>query len=88
MSFPSILFGFCLAILFGTGFHLWRGGGLGRLILYIVLALVGFWGGQILAAYMGWTFDMYGDLHLLSATVTCLLGLSIGHWLSPKPLDS
>lgn len=87
MSFPSVLFGFILSILFGSAFHLWRGGSLGRLIIYIVLSVSGFWGGHLIASSLGWTFDLYGDLHLLTGTVTCILVLSIGHWLGPRQVN-
>jgi hypothetical protein len=53
MSLPSILFGVLLSTLYGAAFHLWRGGGLGRLVLYLVLGWIGFWAGQILASSLG-----------------------------------
>ena len=84
MSFPSILFGVCLSVFFGAVFHLWRGGGLGRLVFYLVLAVCGFWAGQLAAAYFHWTFDLYGDLHLFTNTAVCILSLAIGYWLSPR----
>jgi hypothetical protein len=84
MSFPSILFGICLSILFGAAFHLWRGGGLMRFLFYITLAMAGFWAGQFIASTLSWTFDLYGDLHLLTNTVLCFAFLGIGYWLSPR----
>jgi uncharacterized membrane protein YeaQ/YmgE (transglycosylase-associated protein family) len=82
MSIPSILFGVLLSTLYGAAFHLWRGGGLGRLVLYLVLGWIGFWAGQFIASRLGWTFASLGPLHLCMATITSFIFLGIGYWLS------
>lgn len=82
MSLPSILFGVLLSTLYGAAFHLWRGGGLGRLVLYLVLGWIGFWAGQFIASRLGWTFASLGPLHLGMATITSFIFLGIGYWLS------
>jgi hypothetical protein len=82
MTYPSVLFGLLLAILYGAVFHLWRGGGFGKLLLYFVLAIAGFWAGHFLAAYLEWSFDTLGPLHLGTASAGSFLFLFIGHWLS------
>jgi hypothetical protein len=82
MNLPSILFGVVISTLLGAAFHLLRGGGLGRLILYLVLGWVGFWAGQILAMQLGWGFGTLGSLHLGTAILTGLVFLGIGYWLS------
>jgi hypothetical protein len=82
MSLPAFLFGFLISTLYGSAFHFWRGGGLGRLVLYIILAWAGFWTGQFLASRMGWTFGSLGPLHLGMATLVSLAFLGLGYWLS------
>ena len=82
MSLPSILFGLLLSTLYGAVFHLWRGGSLGRLLLYMILGWAGFWSGQLLAARLGWTFGSLGPLHLGMATLLSLIFLAVGYWLS------
>lgn len=82
MNLPSILIGVILSTLYGAAFHLLRGGGPGRLILYLVLGWAGFWAGQILASQAGWTFGSLGSLHLGLATVMSLIFILLGHWLS------
>lgn len=82
MTFPAILLGLLLSTLFGVGFHLWRGGGGGRLILYLVLAWVGFWVGHLVGDQLGWTFSSVGPLRLGMATLTSVIFLGVGHWLS------
>ncbi len=82
MTLPAILFGFLVSTFMGAAFHLWKDGGLFRLVLYVLLAWVGFWGGHILASRLGWTFGSIGPLRFGMAIVGCALILYAGHWLS------
>ena len=82
MPLPSVLFGFLVSTLYGAVFHLWRGGGAGRLLLYLISGWLGFWAGHLLAAQIGWTFFSLGVLHLGLATVTSIVFIFVGHWLS------
>jgi hypothetical protein len=82
MTLPAVLFGVVLSSLFGALFHLWRGGSLGRLLLYIVLSWGGFWGGHALATQMGWSFGSVGSLRVGMGTLGSLLCLGVGYWLS------
>lgn len=87
MSLPSLLIGVLISSLYGAAFHLWRGGGLGRLILYLLLGWAGFWIGHLLAGRLDWTFASLGPLHLGLATITSLAFLLLGHWLSLVEVD-
>jgi hypothetical protein len=82
MTLPSILLGLLFSTLFGALFHLWRGGGAGRLILYFVLSLAGFWLGHAAGGSLGWTFAALGPLNLGMAVLGCALFLFAGDWLS------
>lgn len=82
MSFPSFLLGAVIASLFGALFHLIRGGGLGKLVLYLVLGWLGFWAGHAFAAYFEWNFDRLGGLHLGTACFFSIVFILAGHWLS------
>ncbi len=82
MTIPALILGIVLSTLYGAAFHLWRGGGPGRLLLYLILGWTGFWAGNFLAELQGWSFDKLGPLHLGTATVISLLVLAIGNWLS------
>jgi uncharacterized membrane protein YeaQ/YmgE (transglycosylase-associated protein family) len=82
MSIPTLILGLILSTLYGALFHLWRGGNAGRLLLYILLAWIGFWLGQLIAGYFHLSFDTLGQLHLLFATLGSLIFLAIGYWLS------
>jgi len=82
MTLPAILLGILISTLYGAGFHLWKNGGVGRLILYLIFAWFGFWIGQIVASSLNWTFLSLGQLHLGFATLVSFTLLFIGHWLS------
>jgi hypothetical protein len=82
MTIPSFLMGALIATLYGAAFHLWRGGGFGRLVFYIVLGWVGFWLGHWAGGALGWTFAALGPLNLGMATLTSAVVLLLGHWLS------
>ena len=82
MTVPSILIGVIISSLYGLAFHLWRGGGLGRLIFYIMLAWAGFWIGHLVGNYLSWTFLSLGPLRLWTATIGAIISLGIGYWLS------
>jgi len=82
MTLPAFLLGLLISTLYGALFHLWRGGGFGRLILYLILGWLGFWTGQALASGLGLTFLSLGQIHLGMATIFSLLFLFIGYWLS------
>jgi len=87
MSLPALIFGFLLASLYGAIFHLFLGGGLGRLILFLFLGWMGFLAGQLLASYLGWNFDLLGPVHLAIASLASFLFLTIGYWLSLKEVE-
>jgi hypothetical protein len=82
MTLPALLLGVLISTLMGATFHLWKGGGLGRLILYLILAWVGFWAGHILAGSLKWTFASVGPLHLGMAVLVAAVILGAGYWLS------
>ena len=82
MTLPSIVIGIVISSLYGAGFHLWRGGGLGQLLLYLIFAWIGFWAGHLIGNALGWTFFSLGPLRLGTATLGAALSLGIWHWLS------
>ncbi len=82
MTLPAFLFGLLVATLMGAVFHLWKGGGLGRIILYIGLAWLGFWGGHYLGGRLGWTFWNIGPLNFGMAILVGIVTIFVGYWLS------
>ncbi len=60
MTFPAIVFSFFLASIFGSLMHIWRNGGLFRLVLYLVLSWIGFFAGHIIAQVFSINFFKFG----------------------------
>ncbi|OGO35052.1 MAG: hypothetical protein A2W35_20105 [Chloroflexi bacterium RBG_16_57_11] len=85
MTLPALLFGFILSSAYGAAFHLWRGGGPGRLLLDLFLAWSGFALGQILGDSLEVSFGRLGSLHIGLATILSLAFLFVGYWLSKAP---
>ena len=53
-----------------------------RLILYIILAWIGFWIGHLAGNALDWTFFSLGPLRLGTATLGAAITLGVGYWLS------
>ena len=84
---PALFLGFLISSLIGALFHLWKDGGPGRLLLYLILSWMGFGAGHFLGGLIDFTFLSYGELYLGAALTGCVLFLCIGYWLSlVKPL--
>jgi len=81
MTIPALLLGLLISTFLGVAFHLWRGGGLGHLIFFVIMGWIGFWVGQLIGEWLGFTFFSYGPLHLGTAIIACLLFLTIARWL-------
>jgi len=82
MTLPALLIGILISTLYGAAFHLWRGGNLWRLLLYLVLGWLGFWLGQFIAMRVDWSFGNLGQLNLGMATLFSAIFLFGGYWLS------
>lgn len=89
MPFATILLGVVLSTLYGAGFHLLRGGSVRRLLLDLLLAWLGFWVGDQLGLYFGWTFWAVGVLNAGAATLASfgflLLGEVVVRLMTPGP---
>ena len=75
MTAPGLYFALLLSTGMGVLFHLIRGGGLGRLLLYVVTAWVAFLAGQLVADWLNWHFLRVGPVNLFAAVLAALLGL-------------
>lgn len=82
MTLPVILFGIVLSTTYGTAFHFWKGGSLKKLVLFVLLAWLGFWVGHYIGGKLGWNYGAIGPLNTGMATVGSLIFLLVGEWLS------
>ena len=83
MTIAGLLFGFLVSIMCGAIFHLWKDGGLGRLLYYEALSGFGFWSGHNFSNYVvHWDFWKLGNLNLGFALLGAIIFLVVGYWLS------
>ena len=64
MHLPTIILGIVLSTLLGGLYHLIRGGSIGKIWLNLILAWAGFWLGDTLAFFTGWSFITIGVLNI------------------------
>lgn len=84
MTFPAFVFSIFFAALLGSLLHLWRGGSLVHLLLYLLLSLFGFFVGHYLAIALSIRFFTLGTINLGMGLFGSLAFLGIGYWLSPE----
>jgi len=82
MTIPTLLFALLIAFLYGTMYHLIRGGGFWRLILYLFLSTAGFVGGHLIGWWSGWVLIPLGSLNLGMSSIGSIIILVTGDWLS------
>jgi hypothetical protein len=82
MTAPAYLLGLVLALLVGSLFHVWRDGGAGRLLYFIVLSVAGAGAGQWFGSWRNWMVLPVGPLNAGLVTFGSLLFLGVGYWLS------
>ncbi len=82
MTFPALVFSCLVASLFGSLLHLWKGGGLGRLFMYLILSWLGFALGHAAAGWLNISFIEVGTIHLGMGVIGTLALLGLGYWLS------
>ncbi|HSG43949.1 MAG TPA: hypothetical protein VLA72_12410 [Anaerolineales bacterium] len=82
MTLPTLLFALLIALLYGSLYHLLRGGKFWRLVLYLGLSILGFVIGHLVGIWQGWAFMHLGSLNLGMSTVGSVVVLVIGDWLS------
>ncbi len=82
MTLPAYLLGLLYALLIGSLFHVWRDGGAGRLVLYLVLSVAGAATGQLLGNWLNLIVFAVGPLNLGLVTIGSLVFLGVGYWLS------
>lgn len=82
MTLPSLLFALLVALFYGALYHLIRGGGFWRLLLYFGLSVFGFVAGHFFGIWRGWTFVPFGALNLGLSSVGSVMLLVLGDWLS------
>ena len=87
MTFPSVLLGILMAAVLGCAFHFWRGGGFKWLVLYNLLAISGFWLGQLFGSLLNIKLLRLGPINLGVCLIGTLAFLFGGYWLSMASVE-
>ena len=82
MTLPTLLLALLIALLCGALFHILRGGGGWRLLLYLGLSTLGFTLGQWLSMWLGWSLFRFGALDIGMGVIGSVAILMLGEWLS------
>lgn len=88
MTIPAYIFAFLSASLLGALYHLIRGGGLGRLFLYLLFSWVGFALGHFVGIWQEWILYPIGQLDLGVSTLGSLILLVGVDWASRIKMGS
>jgi hypothetical protein len=82
MTLPTFLFALLVALFYGAVYHLIRGGGFWRLILYFGLSIFGFVAGHLIGLWRGWIFLPLASLNFGLSSLGSVMVLILGDWLS------
>src|SRR5512138_2128665 len=82
---PAALMSLLLATGCAAAFHVVFGGSVRRLVAYVVAAWLGFSVGQWAGGFLPLTALDIGPVHVVSATLVCLLTLFVTRWLAQVP---
>jgi len=88
MTFAAILLGTVIALILGSAFHFWKGGGLKWLIVFNLFSVIGFWGGHILSNILKIKIISLGPINVGPAIIVSLIVLLGGYWLSMASVES
>lgn len=84
MNSPGILLGIFIASILALGFHLFRGGGVRRLGLYLIAANISFFIGHFIGSVLSFSGIRLGSINLIPAVLAAILGLSLTSVLEPS----
>ena len=82
MTIPTLVFALAIALFYGSLYHLLRGGGFWRLVMYLILSAIGFAIGHLIGLWQGWIFIPLGSLNLGMSTLGSAAILLLGDWLN------
>ena len=89
MTLPAFIFGSLTAVLLGALYHLWKGGGFWRILVYITFSLIGFWGGHLAAYFGNFRFWDVGPIRFGPSLLGAIIFLLLVRWLMEvrRPTD-
>jgi len=84
MTGPGLLLGILIASILALAFHLFRGGDVRRLGLYLIAANISFFIGHFIGSALSFSGIRVGSINLIPALLAAILGLSLTSVLAPS----
>jgi hypothetical protein len=81
---PALALSATLAVAYAALFYLWRGHGLGHMLIYCVASIAGFALGQAVGDRLHVFPLTLGQVHVVEASLGSLLFLLAASWLMPR----
>ena len=81
MTLPAFLYGCLIAVLMGSLFHLWKGGGFWHIVMFLLFSIAGFWLGHLAAVYFDVDLWNVGPIRFAPALLLSVVFLFIARWL-------
>jgi len=81
MFSPAFVLSFVVSTAYGAFFHLWQGGPVRDLVLYLVAAWLGFAIGEWAADALGLHWFLIGQVHIVEGSLASWVVLFAARWL-------
>ncbi len=78
---PYFLLSVLLGGAYGSLFHIWQGKSATDIFYYFPAGVIGFGLGQVAAKTLGWQFLLIGPIHIIEASIGCIVILLLARWL-------
>lgn len=88
MTIPTLVLAILIASLYASLYHLIRGGGIGRLTIFLLLSWMGFASGHYVGIRVDWLLFPLGQLNLGMSTIGSLILLILGDWVTRIKKDT
>jgi hypothetical protein len=88
MTIASIILGFLIASIPACVVNFFVAGNLRKLVILNVFAWVGFWMGQLIANWRGWSFLKVGPIILGVDLLAAIVFIGLGFWLTNFETDT
>jgi hypothetical protein len=78
---PALVMSLLLASTYAVAFHLWQGRSLRDLLAFWLAAVLGFAAGQLAGSLLDLVPWIFGQLHIIEATLGAILFMVVVRWL-------
>lgn len=82
---PSLLLSILVSVGLASAFHLWRGRTVADLVLFLIVAAIGFGVGQLAGTVVRIPLLEVGEIHVVEASIGALLALALAQLITSAP---